>query len=287
MWYKSLPTLLKYACSHAPIQTNSPMSSNFRTHNHKIKHVIRVKPLFPCECRILKYILHNIFIHFLNIYRIFKFKLKFSTVCSLLFNLETLALVGSFLQRNASSTKPKIVLNILLLLLFALIFFICSLFLFFWIRVMCVLVCKCRVVWKKLDRGAKRGMTEFHIKKNNEFKMRVGKTWNKICFLWLKIFYSIKNDFTVFSWAVAVGSKGGSMVPGAMWATAVAMWDVASSMSDDVVSMCEAQVICGLLHPLFVTHILCVGSWWRHVTSHHQTFERRNVHVISFESRLN
>ena len=40
----------------------------------------------------------------------------------------------------------------------------------------------------------------------------------------------IKNGFAIFSGAVAVGSKGGLMVPGAVWAVAASMWDVTSSM---------------------------------------------------------
>ena len=41
---------------------------------------------------------------------------------------------------------------------------------------------------------------------------------------------SNKNGLTIFSGAVAVGSKGGLMVPGAVWAVAASMWAVISSM---------------------------------------------------------
>ena len=47
----------------------------------------------------------------------------------------------------------------------------------------------------------------------------------------------LRNGFAIFSGAVAVGSKSGLMVPGAVcavtvdvWAVAVSMWAVASSM---------------------------------------------------------
>ena len=40
----------------------------------------------------------------------------------------------------------------------------------------------------------------------------------------------LENGFAIFSGAVAVGSKGGLMVPGAVWAVAASMWDVTVSM---------------------------------------------------------
>ena len=40
----------------------------------------------------------------------------------------------------------------------------------------------------------------------------------------------LKNGFAIFSGVVAVGSKGGLMVPGAVWAVAASMWDVTVSM---------------------------------------------------------
>ena len=46
-----------------------------------------------------------------------------------------------------------------------------------------------------------------------------------------------KNGFAIFSGAVAVGSKGGLMVPGAVWAVTVDVWAVAASMWDVTVSM--------------------------------------------------
>ena len=39
-----------------------------------------------------------------------------------------------------------------------------------------------------------------------------------------------ENDFTIFSWAVAVGSKGGLMVSGAVWSVTVAVWAVTTSV---------------------------------------------------------
>ena len=47
----------------------------------------------------------------------------------------------------------------------------------------------------------------------------------------------IKNGFAIFSGAVAVGSKGGLMLPGAVWAVAASMWDVTVSMWTVTVSM--------------------------------------------------
>ena len=47
----------------------------------------------------------------------------------------------------------------------------------------------------------------------------------------------VKNGFAIFSGAVAVGSKGGLTVPGAVWAITVDVWDVAASMWDVTVSM--------------------------------------------------
>ena len=46
-----------------------------------------------------------------------------------------------------------------------------------------------------------------------------------------------KNGFAIFSGSVAVGSKGGLMVPGAVWAVTVDVWAVAASMWDVTVSM--------------------------------------------------
>ena len=53
-----------------------------------------------------------------------------------------------------------------------------------------------------------------------------------------------------------VVSKGGLMVTGAVWtiesytwAIAASMWAVTSSMSDAVASVCDVQVMCGLLDP--------------------------------------
>ena len=48
---------------------------------------------------------------------------------------------------------------------------------------------------------------------------------------------SFKNSFAIFSGAVVVGSKGGLMVPGAVWAVAASMWDVTVSMWAVTVSM--------------------------------------------------
>ena len=66
-----------------------------------------------------------------------------------------------------------------------------------------------------------------------------------------------KNGFAIFSWAVVVGSKGGSMVQGTACAVSVAVqaatasaWAIASSVSDVSASAHDAQVPCGLLHPL-------------------------------------
>ena len=51
------------------------------------------------------------------------------------------------------------------------------------------------------------------------------------------MFVFFKNGFAIFSVAVAVGSKGGLMVPGAVWAVTVYVWAVAASMWDVTVSM--------------------------------------------------
>ena len=73
-----------------------------------------------------------------------------------------------------------------------------------------------------------------------------------------------KNSFAIFSWAVAVGSKGGLMVPGAVWTVTVDVWAVAASMWDVTDSMWSftasmwavtaymyaVQALCGLLHSL-------------------------------------
>ena len=40
----------------------------------------------------------------------------------------------------------------------------------------------------------------------------------------------INNYFAIFSWAVAVGTKGVLFLPGAVWAVTVAVWAVAASM---------------------------------------------------------
>ena len=60
-----------------------------------------------------------------------------------------------------------------------------------------------------------------------------------------------------FSGAVAVGSKGGLMVPGATSAVGVTMWAVTasvqaatSSMPEDTASMSDVQVTCGMLRHL-------------------------------------
>ena len=47
----------------------------------------------------------------------------------------------------------------------------------------------------------------------------------------------IKNGFAIFSGAVAVGSKGGLMVPGTMCAVTVTVWVVTASMWAVISSM--------------------------------------------------
>ena len=42
-------------------------------------------------------------------------------------------------------------------------------------------------------------------------------------------------------------------------ATVVPVWAAASSVSDVAASACDAQVLCGLLHPLRVARRYCVG----------------------------
>ena len=46
-----------------------------------------------------------------------------------------------------------------------------------------------------------------------------------------------KNVFAIFSGAVVVGSKGGLMVPGALWAIVASMWDVTVSICAVTASM--------------------------------------------------
>ena len=53
-----------------------------------------------------------------------------------------------------------------------------------------------------------------------------------------------------FLGAVAVGSKMGLMVLGAMCAIAVTVWAVAASMLEVTASMHNVQVTSGLMHPL-------------------------------------
>ena len=50
-------------------------------------------------------------------------------------------------------------------------------------------------------------------------------------------FRNNKNSFDIFSWAVAVGSKGSLMVPGAMWAVAVSMWAITCAVWAATASM--------------------------------------------------
>ena len=67
-----------------------------------------------------------------------------------------------------------------------------------------------------------------------------------------------KNGFAIFSGAVAVGSKGGLMVPGAVWAVTVDVWAVAASMWDVTVSM---WAVTSSMHNVTASmsdvHVLC------------------------------
>ena len=54
------------------------------------------------------------------------------------------------------------------------------------------------------------------------------------------MFKLFENGFAIFSGAVAVGSKGGLTMPGAMRAITVAVWDVAASMWAIAASVCDA-----------------------------------------------
>ena len=81
----------------------------------------------------------------------------------------------------------------------------------------------------------------------------------------------MRNGFVILSLEVDVGSKGGLMAPGAVWAVTVAvcaiaaskwavaasrwavtcsMWAVTSSISDVTAFMYYIHVLCGILHPL-------------------------------------
>ena len=72
-----------------------------------------------------------------------------------------------------------------------------------------------------------------------------------------------KNDVAIFSGAVAVGSKRGLMVPGAMravtvavWAVTASTWAVTSSMSEVTAAMYDLQVTCGMLQaPCGLLHL--------------------------------
>ena len=78
------------------------------------------------------------------------------------------------------------------------------------------------------------------------------------------------NGFAIFSLAVAVDSKGGLMVPGAVWAVSVgvwtvtgAVWAVTAYMWAVTASMYAAKALCGLLHSLCMVCRRYVGWYWR------------------------
>ena len=55
-----------------------------------------------------------------------------------------------------------------------------------------------------------------------------------------------------------LGSKGGLMVQGTVWAVAASIWAVTLSMSDVSSSMHDAQVLCELLHSTYeLSHAPC------------------------------
>ena len=70
-----------------------------------------------------------------------------------------------------------------------------------------------------------------------------------------------KNGFAIFSGAVAVGSKGGLMAPGAVWAVTSSMSNVTGSVHDVEVPSGLLHPLCGLLHPLFMMHMRYVGCY--------------------------
>ena len=48
--------------------------------------------------------------------------------------------------------------------------------------------------------------------------------------LFIFLLFYFQNGFAIFSGAIAIDSKGGLMVPVAVWAVTVAVWAVAASM---------------------------------------------------------